>query len=401
MSETADPVAALSDKSVAVRAAGARDLSLTGTPAHLPLLVSRCVGDASVGVRLGAAAAAADILSRARLGPLAATIPAGDREALWGVLRTADPGVNPGIFQVCGTLDVPDAVSRIFGAMRDPRADVRIGACVGLWRHCVSAAVNGDSGLEARVVSLFDDARIKPDTLAELARVASNVGYTAAIEPVRRLSESASRQVAAIAAEALQRLEWPAPLAGVWAELGVDAGEVNPNAKPGDILALTGSDTLVRAGAERVSRAPVEGPVRRIWIKRPGAAEATWAVQLGATTAWSAEPDEITELGDRMLSAGTFDLLALVDPLLPDTSASALLRGVARMRAGDLAGALEYLSAAVEMKKTPIDAWWFLADTLSALGRDAEARPHLERFVARGPKRSPWMAEARRRLGEP
>lgn len=400
MAETEDPVAALSHKSVAVRAAGTRDLALAGTPAHLAQLVALAVNDPSAGVRLGAAAAAADILARARLPPADATVSAEDRAALWATIKVADPGVNPGIFQVCASLGVPEAVTRIFGAMRDPRADVRIGACVGLWRLCVSGAVNGDAALEARVVALFDDARIKPDTLAELARVCSNVGYTSALPAAKRLSESGARQIAAVAGEAAQRLEWPAPLAGVWAELGVDAGEIDPDAKPGAIRALTGSDACVIATGTAVTCVPLTMPVRRLWLKRPGAAEASWAVQIGAVTAWQADADEIGELGDRLLAAEAFETFALVDPLLPDTAAAARLRGVAKQRAGDLAGALEYLSAAVTMKKVPVDTWWFLADVLHALGRDDEARPHLEKAVAKGPKRAPWMAEAKKRLGE-
>ncbi len=400
MSETADPVAALSNKSLAVRAAGARDLAATGTPAHLPQLVALAVQDPSPGVRLGAAAAAADILSRWRLPGRAAGIPDADRVALWAVIRGADPGINPGVFQVCATLGVPDATSRIFGAMRDPRVDVRQGACVGLWRLTASAAVNGDAELEARVVALFADTRIKPDTQAEIARVASVVGYTSALEPVRRLAEASLRQIATVAGEALQRLEWPVALAGVWADLGLDAAEVNPEAQPGAIVALTGSDALVRATADTVTKEPLVASPRRLWLKRPGATEATWALQIGPSTYWAADGDEIGELGDRLLAADAFELFALVDPLLPVSAAAARLRGVAKLRAGDLAGALEYLTAATEMKKVPVDTWWFLADTLHALGRDEEARPHLEKYVAKAAKRAPWVAEARRRLGE-
>lgn len=400
MSETADPVAALSNKSIAQRAAGARDLGIAGTPAHLPQLVKLAVDDPSAGVRLACAAAAADILSRFRVGARAAGVSPAERADLWESVRRADPGVNAGIFQVCATLGVPDAVTRIFGAMRDPRVDVRQGACVGLWRLCASAAVNGDTALEARVVALLDDTRIKPDTHAEIARVCANVGYASALGRVERLAETAARAIATVLAEAQERLAMPGGLAGVWADLGLDAGEVNPDAKPGAIVALTGSDAMVRAEESRVVKLPVEGTPRRLWLKRPGATEATWAVQIGEATYWAADGDEIGELGDRLLAAEAFDLFALVDPLLPISAASARLRGVAKLRAGDTAGALEYLSAAVEMKKVPPDTWWFLADTLHTLGRDDEARPHLEKAVAKAPKRSPWMAEAKRRLGE-
>ncbi len=400
MPETEDPLVALTQKSLAQRAAGARDLGVAGTAEHLPALVKLAVDDPSPGVRLAAAAAAADILSRARLGPRADTLSTADRRARWAEIRVVDPGVNPGIFQVCGTLGVPEAVDRIVGAMRDPRVDVRQGACVGLWRLCASAAVNGDAELEARVVGLLSDTRIKPETHAEIARVASVVGFTSATEPVRRLAETSERQLAVVLADALQRLEWPASLAGVWVDLGLDGGEVNVDAKSGAIVALTGSDALVRADGSRVVKKKLDARVRRLWLKRPGAAEATWAIQLGPTTYWAAEADEVGELGDRIVAAEAFDTFALVDPLLPDTASAARVRGVVRLRAGDLPGALAYLSAASEMKKVPTDTWWFLADVLHALGRDEEARPHLEKYLSKAGKRAPWVAEAKKRLGE-
>ncbi len=398
MSETPDPIAALSAKDLATRAAAARDLSATGTPEHLPLLLQRAVSDPSPGVRLGTAAAAADILSRFRVGARAAEIPDETRTALWASIKATEPGVNPGIFQVCGSLGVPDATSRIFGAMRDPRADVRLGACVGLWRLCASAAVNGDAALEARVVALFDDSRVRSDTQAEIARVCSVVGYGTALDRVRSLAENGLRVVASVAAEAQQRLEWPGGLAGVWADLGLDAGAVDAAATPGAIIALTGSDVMVRATDEKVDKRPLTVAPRRLWMKRPGATEATWALQIDRVTYWAADADEIVTFGDRLVAAEAFDLFALVDPLLPASAGSARLRGAAKLRTGDYAGALEYLTAAVDMKKVPADTWWYLADTLHRLGRDDEARPNLEKFLAKASKRAAHVTEAKRRL---
>lgn len=398
MSETPDPVAALAAKDLATRAAGARDLAASGLPEHLPRLVELAMRDPSPGVRLGCAGAAADILSRWRLPPKAATISEADRLALWQVVRGVDPGVNPGIFQVCGTLNVPAAIDRIIGGARDPRADVRLGACVGLWRLCTSAAANGDAALEGRVVALLDDSRIRAETHAEIAKLCATVGYTSAIERVRALSESTARTVSTVAGEALQRLEWPLALTGIWADLGVDAGAVQPEAEPGAVVAIPSANVLIRATERSVRKENLAVRPRRLWIKRPGGTEPSWAIQIGNVTYWEADGDEIGTFGDRLLSADAFDLFALVEPLLPVSAASARLRGVAKLRAGDTAGALEYLEAAVEMKKVPTDTWWFLADTLHALGRDEEAKPHLEKYLSKAAKRAPYVAEAKRRL---
>lgn len=399
MSETPDPVVALSAKDLASRAAAARDLGARGTPDHLAALLVRAVSDPSPGVRLATAAAAADILSRWRLAPRAADISEETRAALWASIKPTDPGVNPGIFQVCGTLGVPDATSRILGAMRDPRADVRLGACVGLWRLCTSAAVNGDAALEARVVALFDDPRVRPDTQAEIARVCSVVGYTTALDAVRRLAENGLRLIATVASEAQQRLEWAPALGGVWIDLGIDAGAVDEAATSGALVAIPDAETLIRATGQSVEKLALAVPPRRLWAKRPGAAEATWALQIGTTTYWAAEEEEIVTFGDHLMAAEAFDAFALVEPLLPVTAATTRLRGAARLRAGDAEGSLEFFVAALEMKKIPADTWWFYADALHRLGRTDEARPHLEKFLSKAGKRAPHVAEARKRLG--
>lgn len=401
MSETEDPLAALSAKDLATRAAGARDLAAMGTPEHLPTLLERAVSDPSPGVRLGTAAAAADILSRWRLPPRAAELSADTRAALWASIKGTDPGLNPGIFQVYGTLGVPDATSRIFGAMRDPRGDVRLGACIGLWRLCTSAAVSTDTELEARVVALFADPRVRPDTQAEIARVCSIVGYTSALDAVRQLAENGLRLIATVATEAQQRLEWPPVLTGVWADLGIDAGAVDKEATPAAIVAITSANSMIRATDAGVKQVTLRVAPRRIWLKRPGATEPTWALQIDRVTYWAAEPEEIATFGDHLLAAEAFDLFGLVEPLLPVTAATTRLRGAARLRAGDAEGSLEFFQAAIEMKRVPADTWWFYADALHRLGRTAEAREQLEKFLAKAPKRAPHTAEARKRLGAP
>ena len=65
--ETSDPLIALKDKkSIHTRCAAARDLSRMGDVSAMPALAERSAEDRSPAVRLCAAGAAADILSRHR-----------------------------------------------------------------------------------------------------------------------------------------------------------------------------------------------------------------------------------------------------------------------------------------------------------------------------------------------
>lgn len=400
MPETTDPVAALGAKDIPTRAAGARDLALTGEPGHVTRLLELALRDVSPGVRLGAAAAAADILSRWRLPPRADAIPAQQRAAWLALVASADPGQNPGLFQVCGVVGTPAAAVRIVGGLRDPRADVRTGACVGLGRLLASAAANGDAELQAQVRALFDDPRVRPETRAEVARICANVGWGFVLEFARELSAATQKVVAAPAAEAVSRLEWPAPAEGLWTDLGLDAGAVDPGAtEPIAWVAVVDGQRAVVADATGARPEPLGAPPRRLWMKRPGATEASLALQIGLRTLWPADADEIGAFGERLLELGAPELLEVVDPLLPHTAATVRLRGVARLHAGDVPGAVEILSAAVEMKKVPADTWWWLADALHRAGRADEARPHLEKYLGKVPKKAPYAAEARKRLG--
>ena len=69
------------------------------------------------------------------------------------------------------------------------------------------------------------------------------------------------------------------------------------------------------------------------------------------------------------------------------------------MSLGDVTRAVESLQACVEMKRVPTDAWWWLAEALHRAGRDAEAKPHLEKYLSKAAKRAEHVAEAKRRLG--
>ena len=121
-------------------------------------------------------------------------------------------------------------------------------------------------------------------------------------------------------------------------------------------------------------------------------------VQAGSRTMHPPDPDDVAALADALIAANRPDLEELLAPVWPDTAAGRRARGAIAFRRGRLEEALALLTEAVELKKVPADTWWWLADVLATLGRNEEARPHLEKYVAKAGKRSPWLAEARRRL---
>lgn len=399
MPETKDPIAALGAKDIPTRAAGARDLALAGGPEVIDRLLVVATRDNSPGVRLAAAGAAADILSRHRLPPRAALIPADDRARWLATVIAVDPGLNTGLFAVCGTLGTPAAFNRVLIGLRDPRQDVRAGACVGLWRAVASSALNGDSESEGRVVATLSDARIRVETRVEIARICADAGYRSALEPARSLPEAATRQTRTAAEELVVRLEAAPVLTGVWVDEGLDVMAVGLKARPGAIVAILGEgDALFTEENGEVSRSALPAPLRVLRAKAGDKESPGPVLQIGSRTWWPAGGDELCAFGDRLLAAGRFDWLAACDDLLGTQAAGLRVRGAALLQRGRPAEALLVLEACVAGKKVPADAWWFLAETLDRLGRGGEAGPHLERYLAKASKRAPFIDEARRRL---
>lgn len=398
MPETADPVAALDAKDIPTRAAGTRDLSLSGGPEHLERLLLAATTDKSPGVRFGAAAAVADILSRHRLGASFSIISVETREACLKTVAGTDPAHNAGLFQICGLVGVPGGISRIFAAMRDPRVDVRAGACVGLWRCIASASANGDAALEASVVALLGDGRIQLETRAEIARICANAGYLTALDASRTLLAEATRNVAKVLEEAVSRLEAPPSNLGVWYDAGIDAGEVTAKPRKGGRAAMVGTDDGILIIGKPM-RGPLPKPARMLWARAPGAESAGPAMQVQSLTWWPGDGEDIVAIADSLIAAERFTDLDALDASLPQTAASLRVRGSGLLARGDVAGAVDALELAVTLKKIPMDTWWFLADALHRQGRDAEARPHLEKFLAKAGKKAPHVEEAKKRLG--
>lgn len=395
MAENDDALAALASREVPVRAASARDLAASGGAESLEPLLRLAVEDPSPAVRLVCASAAADVLSRHRLGPAASEVPEARRAELLQHVAGSDPSHNVGLFQVCGALGTPAALKRILIGVRDPRADVRAGAVVGLLRFATSAASPDD--LEATLVPLLTHERVRPETRAELARAAASLGYWSALEPARVLADSPARGVAQAAAEAVARLARPPGPDGLWVDLGVDAGEARPDAAPVAYVATEGQHVhrLPISGGP-VERSARPARVRQLLLRRPGSRDAAVEVlQIGGRTLWAQDADEQVDFGDALVRASAYGTMRAIDPILPASASTFRLRGVVALHDQQPEVARVALEAAVEMKRCPLDAHYFLAQACVALGHPADALAPLERYLSRAPKRAALLAEAR------
>ena len=167
----------LDSGTIHARAEVGRQLCKVGTLDHLPRLLRAAREDGSPGVRLYAVCAVADILSRHRVGPNAELLTPEAREKLFVEARGIDPGFNAGVFSVLANLGLPLAARRILVGVRDPRLDVRTGALVGLTRYLTSADGANDLATRAELVSMLEDARVRPDALARVTKLAACCGW--------------------------------------------------------------------------------------------------------------------------------------------------------------------------------------------------------------------------------
>ena len=223
--ETPDPLAALQSKDISDRAAGCRDLSLMGTVENLEVLAELAASDKSPGVRLNAAAAAADILSRCRNGEARAALSDEQRDAFVSVFGRINPAVNAGVFPIMACLDHAKSRQMIFGGLRDPQADVRLGAAVGLMRLCSSVSTAGDETLEEAVTGLLADTRHqRTPSHRSRGSVRRRVHLCDGSHSLSQLSGTHAEMVMELGV-----LDAHHPLQGVWYSDGNDAGETNPH----------------------------------------------------------------------------------------------------------------------------------------------------------------------------
>jgi len=413
--ETEDPRAALRSRSIHDRCAAARDLSRVGTPAHIEALVERAATDRSPAVRLVTAGAVADILSRYRREPHRSALDDASRAALLDSFRVVDPGQNAGLFPMLACLDTPAVFHRIATGLRDPRAGVRVGAAVGLLRLCISIVHLGDTELETSVVALFSDRRLRPDALAEVARVCGACGYSSALPVLRRIDLGGAH--GEFVEEMIAVLEaGETPPTGLWVSDGRDAGEVDPSPADGSATLILGDDGATVHTAGDGFAAPVEldpARARRMHFRRVGAQEPGPAFQALGRTWFPADADAIEALVAAAVepesldwsvdAAGSPAAAAVVDALLPHLGVSAAEdRGAALLlqAAGRADAARSHLEAAIGKKKCPPDTWFFLGEARAASGDAHGAREAWEATVKKTRKKSLWhVAVARERLG--
>ena len=392
MSETADPVAALSSKDIAERAAGCRDLAVNGSVEHLEVLSNTMGFDRSPGVRLSAAVAAADILSRCRIGEARRLLSDEQRDVFVTMFSKVDPALNAGVFPVLACLDRPRSFRLISGGLRDPRRDVRLGAAVGLMRLCTSLSVAEDKAFEESVVALLADTRHQPDAIAQIARVCAAAGFSEATEFIRHLQLSGIHAETVV--EALGILDGAQhPLRGVWYSDGRDAGETNPTSPLGGAIMVFSDAGGYLHDGRRWSKVTKWSPTRRMFLRKVGEPEPAPSFQASGRTFYLGLGEVVDMLFTgsvvpigKATKASTVAIQTIRD-VIDDASDSQRSLAFLAVQGGQLDIAKSALQAAIDGKKTRADCWLVLADLLWDDGAKKEAKAHYATYIKKGKKK--------------
>lgn len=339
MTEPPSPLDALRARDLQSRAGATRELARTGAPEHLGTLLAVALADRSVGVRIGAATAMADILLRARL---AGGVGWGTVEAfVLELLKPIEPGVNVALLQVDAELGGPRSRQRLAAALRDRRLEVRVGARAALGRAALSMRSLTDPWAREMCLEVLSEPRANAEQRAELCRLAARAGWYEAQRFAEALSGErthvrgqASGPGGTVEADSLhaEAASWavrvmlsPPALAGVWVDRGGDVYGGDAVSAVATFGLLDGS-SVVRADASGgVVRRALSARPRRLLV-RVGAEDVPVLqivdpeVAFGARTLWPAREVEIAAFVQRLveLAPEAFDALQEVLPGLPE-----------------------------------------------------------------------------------
>lgn len=402
----------LNKGSVSERAAVARELALDGEWKDMERLIDVGWGEKSTGVRLYAAAAAADIAGRRRGAYGQKSLDDIQRAQLVKWAFGNDPGANPSMLMLASSADVSVVIPRLGRILRDPRADVRLGA-VTAFRRMVLSAVGPDSDLIAETVDAWlGDTRVPMDTRMDLIKLVGEAGLMAMRPYLVRL-DATTEQLARVRLTALDRLDARADLAtwtGIWRSDGLDVYELAREGRTDDIAVLGEKSWSGPKGSRGFKLSGGAGTVGRtrarlVWAVPMGTHEPAMAMHIGDRTWWKLDGASLVSVLDTR-SSSLDNLAADATALLRD--AAERVEGAAKPRAiaiaavlsGQFADAIEVLNAPLDRKRPRVDLYFWRARAHAGAGDGAAAKADLEVFLERAKADAPHRPAAEALMAE-
>ena len=414
MLETDDPREAIRAKDLPTQAAAARDLARMGTWSDLEHLLDLATTHKRTGMRLSAAAAAADILHRYRTGAAGAPLDADKIATILEWSRTTDPGRNPSALMLLAAFPDKRVIGRLGRLLRDPRADVRAGAAVAVRRMALSHTDLDPLPLRRAFGDWLTHRKRRPDAVAELARLTGDLGWSehrGAVLDVIGLSGPVT-EAANTAITRLDGRKEPETWSGLYTSDGLDVLEqaVEPRATSwmlvgdGHLALHDGTATpfsITDGGWLRCDA--LDEAARLIWAPRVDDMERRPAIQLPGRTWFRRAGKDLLAWLDRHANAiteahrpATAALLAEAETLEGATGKRAV--PIAHLLHGEAQDARDALAALTERARPRNDLFAWLGRAEDALGHSDAARDAYARYLDKARRNDPHRPHAEARL---
>jgi hypothetical protein len=376
--ETKNPRESLESSSVATRAAAIRDLEKFGVFDDIAILMGHAKNDSSVAIRLMAADAVSDILSRRRLNnPLSVS----EYKQVRGFCAEISPRNNHSLYLVYASLGTQHSLDLILSGLRNTEAELRLGAAVGLQRFVVSYTSLGNSETEEKIIATFKDPSMKADALAHVAQVCAAVGYRSAMPYLRRIDLAGKHGETITQSQDRLRGLHRRPY-GLWVSDGRDGGEYSVKPSQKSMFCAIGRRgiSILEDGSWKEEGSIFHLAHRQMWFRRIGEAKSDAALQFSKRTWYRSNSKKAFEILKTHCVLGPYEpaylhLAEALQLMFPDwKSKDHRDLGLMYMRAHAFDHAIECFDLSLDAKRTPLDVWIYKGDALFAQGDMEQAQ---------------------------
>ena len=161
----------LSSKLIPERAEAIRHLEKEGELDDLDLLLTHLIHDKSPAIRLMAADAFSDIVSRYRMPPKRDQLSDDERAEWLSKVMEISIQDNITVALIIATLDLPQSLMILINGFRHTHSEVRLASAVGLMRYLQSARMRADLSYEQTIKMQLIDMSMHSDSVVYLAGV--------------------------------------------------------------------------------------------------------------------------------------------------------------------------------------------------------------------------------------
>ena len=371
----------LQSNSIAQRAKALRFYEIYGELEHIDMLIDVAIQDSSLAIRSNAADSIGDILSRYRIAEKKELLTEEQRLAIVEKIRKIKISKTPSVYLAHAALGIPKSLQTLLSGFSDSRVEIQNCAAAALRCYCLSADVNGNQDLEAKIVGLIQDDLLNIPKIAHVVRLCAEAGYTSILPLLSSVSQEGILEETIIAAMEQFHKTMDRPV-GIWRSNGLDALEFNPEKARHDMFLIVTPDAVYRciSNTWSVWEDFAMQPLRKLFYRKIGSDHPEEAIQVGQETWMKASTVDVEDFIQQETQIDLWDnkevlLLATLVEHTKDSPKKWRNLSMLYSRGGEWDKAEAYANLAINSKKASNDVWFVRA---KALARNGDIRAALE-----------------------